>query len=153
MTVRGVRFTFCDDVRLELGGKVSVIGIARDFIGIPADKVTVGKFVVYTEVDYDRQAIGEAVRLQIRDRDREILGIDLALPERQQPAPVPELEDQLHLIMPVELAGLELTPGMEIQAALTIGEDSHPSEVLRVIRAQPNPGVIPIAALAPKAVQ
>ncbi len=67
---------FCDDVRQEVGGKLSAMGIYQGFMGISADEVLLPKLVAWTVFQRSLQGPGRhgaedrfhGARLQLRKR-------------------------------------------------------------------------------------
>jgi hypothetical protein len=137
MTVLGAQFTFCDDVRMEIGGKMSIMGVYKDFIAIHGERAIAPKLVTLFSVDYDESQVGTEARLQLMERDRELISVTLSLPPRQPsglvlPEPVANI---LHLVVPAEFAGLQLEAGMVLRASVVADDQRFDSESLYVVAA------------------
>lgn len=69
---------FCDDIREETGGSVTIVGVAPDNIGVPGVPGMVPKFGIYTRISIPSdQKPPKAMQVLLRDPDGEdmILGV------------------------------------------------------------------------------
>lgn len=127
---------FCDDVRQELGGKLSAMGIYQGFMGIGADEVLLPKLVAWTVFQMPYLWSGSQARIQLWDRDRLLSEAELSFDAPpDQPGDGEELALAHSTInIPVEMVPFKAQIGMELRIAFTAPDFSYESDIIRVIR-------------------
>jgi len=127
---------FCDDVRQELGGKLSAMGIYQGFLGIGVDEVLLPKLVAWTVFQMPYLWAGSQARVQLWDRDRLLseaqLNFDAPSEQRDAETKVDLAHSTINI--PVEMVPFKAQVGMELRIVFTAADFSYESDVLRVIR-------------------
>lgn len=132
-----IAFTlFCDDVRQELGGKLSAMGIYQGFMGIFADEVLLPKLVAWTVFQMPYLWAGSQAHVQLWDRDHLLSEAQLSF---DAPPDEPGDAEKVNLAhstinIPVELVPFKAQVGMELRIVFTAPDFSYESDILRVIR-------------------
>lgn len=129
---------FCDDLRHEVGGKMSALGIYQGFIGLSGDTLHLAKMCVLATLELPLNASG-TVAVTIGDRGKELVKLEADIPDR--PVTPPALAGtgiRPQLIVPVELVPFDLQVGMRLQATVSYGEWSATAE-MPVVAAQAAP--------------
>jgi hypothetical protein len=127
---------FCDDVRQEIGGKLSAMGVYQGFMGIVADEVLLPKLVAWTAFQMPYLWAGSQARIQLWDRDRLLSEAELSF---DAPADQPADEEKLNLAhstinIPVEMVPFKAQVGMELRIVFTAPDFTYESDILRIIR-------------------
>ena len=113
---------YCDDVRQELGGKLSYMGVYRDTIGFFGPSLLMPKFVAVALFDLPLPLSGAPLEISLMDRDAPILPPAVVQPE---PGNVPEgmpVMPHLPVVVPIEVMGLEMKAGMVLRIKVKYGD-------------------------------
>ena len=127
---------FCDDIRQEVGGKLSAMGIYQGFMGISADEVLLPKLVAWTVFQMPFLWTGSQARVQVWDRDYLLSEAQLhfdAPPDQQDNGVQVDLAHST-INIPVEMVPFKAQVGMELRIVFTAPDFSYESDILRVIR-------------------
>lgn len=132
-----VTVLFCDDVRHEIGGKISAVGIYRGFLGIRQPVRTIPKIVALVLLDYPPSACGRTLTLRVCDRDETMaenrIDLDKAPPFELPPAAAAAgVRDTVRGTVPIELLGLSPVSGMKLRVELQCDGLNYTSEELVV---------------------
>lgn len=127
---------FCDDIRQEVGGKLSAMGIYQGFMGISADEVLLPKLVAWTVFQMPFLWTGSQARVQVWDRDYLLSEAQLHFdaPTDQQDDGVKVDPAHSAVNIPVEMVPFKAQVGMELRIVFTAPDFSYESDILRVIR-------------------
>ena len=64
-----VTVIFCDDVRFEIGGKITLVGIYRGVMGIAPQVAILPKVVAMVMLSGPRSDVGTKFNIRLKDRD------------------------------------------------------------------------------------
>lgn len=138
---------FCDDVRLELGGKVSLIGVyGPTLIAGHADR-PLPKLVAFVSLIYPIEAVGANVSVRVTEDGKPVVETQVPL---LKPGPVAQVRaDQPAqnaglLGMPIEIQGYVPRHGARLQVHLAVDGFGFEGPVLHMIAPD-----APSAAVAP----
>lgn len=128
---------FCDDVRHEINGLVSVLGLYRGFLGMVGDGAVLPKLVALLLLEYSRDCAGTTVDIRLSDRDLSIAEAKFELPATPQieAAALAGVPDRLFANVPIELVGIAPPVGAQLVVAVTAPEFRFVCDPLYVIRA------------------
>lgn len=144
-----VQVLFCDDLRYELFGKHSAVGIYGSVMGLQAERVAMPKFCTVFFVDLPTALVDHELRLALLDRGQVLFeaGTRFAIRENQPP----EMVARLNAVFPLEAANFEATAGMVLQGRASVkGVFEHMSDPLRVVFPQPTNPVSDASGSAPR---
>lgn len=126
---------FCDDIRHELGGKMSAMGVYHGFIGLPEATGSFHKFCVLTLIIAKFSSDPIPVQIRFLDGDTDLMPplstqvhIDSRIPTKSL--------DIAPLTVPIEMFNFELRADMRLCVEVTIGGDSIRGAVMPVIHLQ-----------------
>ncbi len=126
---------FCDDIRQELGGKMSAMGVYHGFIGLPEATGNFHKFCVLTLIT--AKFSPDPVPVQIRFLDG---GTDLMPPLTTHVQIDPRIPtkslDVAPITVPIEMFNFELRAGMSLCVEVTISGEVIRGAVMPVIHVQ-----------------
>jgi hypothetical protein len=127
---------FCDDIRQELGGKLSAMGIYQGYIGIDANEVIFPKLVAWTVLQMPYLWVGSQAQVQLWDRDRLLIEAQLNFEAPPGPPSDEAKSDAAHstINIPVEMVPFKAQVGMELRVTFTASDLSYVSDVIRVVR-------------------
>lgn len=144
---------FCEDVRTELGGKFSFMGLLQDFLGIFEPEVRLPKLVAFTVLDFPSRYAGKSADLGIWNGDSKIGGGTADVP---QPAAFadPRIPIRCRMNVPFELIGLLVKDGMQFEVRAKVEDFDYVSPRLEVLHLPsvrnfadvPNPSLRPQAS-------
>ena len=132
---------FCDDVRQELGGKMSVMGLYRGYIGIADDVPYLPKLVVLVMLDYARDLQGAATSIRLTDQSTVLAAVEFELgaaPPLAQGAAALGAPDRVYANIPVELVGFQAKHGSQLVVQLAVADFQFTSDPLFVVRQSPD---------------
>jgi hypothetical protein len=113
---------YCDDVRQELGGKLSYMGVYRDTIGFVGPSLMMQKFVAVALFDLPLPLSGAALEISFKDRDSLLMPPMVVQPEANgAPDGMPQMR-HLPVAVPIEMMGFELKAGMVLHISVKYGE-------------------------------
>lgn len=131
-----VVFTFCDDVRNEANGKISVMGVYRGYMAYPDQTPFLPKFSCLVQIDMPRSAEPGVIQLKLL-RDDAVL-VSAEIPAQGFPVSYGAVEagltDRVFLNVPMELVGQDFPNGAQLRAQCTVAGETFESEQLRVVR-------------------
>jgi len=128
---------FCDDLRQELGGKLSAIGIYQGAMVLPGQELLLPKLVAWTAIDLPRAWPGGHVEVRLFDRDQLLAEAEFD---------VGEITSQgEHAVMNVPLTSVPFAAkvGMVLHVTLSAPGINHRSTELRVVALEENGPVAP----------
>lgn len=124
---------FCDDVRNEVGGKLSLMGLYRHFIAIPTAQVTFPKLVAVAFVDIPYPPPFPEMEVWLTDMGVSVFP-KIKVPLNNLPAgQIPAIRDICSFAVPVELVAYELKVGTELRMHLSAQDFSFSSQPLRIV--------------------
>lgn len=133
---------FCDDVRLELGGKVSVMGLyGPTLIASHADR-PLPKLSAFVSLVFPSEAVGSTVMVRVTEDDKPL--VDTQVPLSAPPPLAQVRQDQAPvnaglLAMPIEMLGYVPRNGARLQVHLAVGSFTYAGPVLHVLAPDPQP--------------
>lgn len=129
---------FCDDVRREIGGKISVVGIYQGFMGIEEASALLPKLVALSFIDFPPDFEGKELLIKVRNRDQSIIDVKLVVPPpdaetAQAVLAHPGYEKRCRLTIPIEMIPFEPTNGMSLDVLITCGDFTFESQPLAIL--------------------
>jgi len=118
---------FCDDLRLEIGGKLSAMGIYQGIMALPADEILLPKLVAWTAIELPKAWSGGRVQVRLLDRDQ-------LLTEAQfDTSDLPP--DGQHIVLNVPLTAMPFSAkvGMVLHVTISAPGLNHRSGDLRIV--------------------
>lgn len=109
---RSLSVIFADDLRQEIGGKISIVGMYGPQMIVPAFPITLPKLaVLITAITPSDQPFGK-VSLQVLQDDQVLLSFDVDMSEQKPPeqeVTIPDLEimefQVAHVLSPLQIDG------------------------------------------------
>lgn len=123
---------FCEDVRSELGGKFSFMGVLQEFLGIFEPEVRLPKLVAFTILDLPAKCAGKQVEFGIWDRDAQIGGGTADVPVAFDFSD-PRVPVRCRMNIPFELVAMLVKDGMQLQVRAKVEDFEYLSPVLDVL--------------------
>jgi hypothetical protein len=126
---------FCDDIRPEVGGKLSVMGIYQGFMGIPGAEIVLPKFVAWNVLVFPGRWSSNDVQVQLLDGDQVLTDARVSMePSPGLPSNGMANEDGCTFLnVPLEAAPFVARSGMALRVRVKAEGLDYQSEVLRVI--------------------
>jgi len=105
-----VSIVFCDDFRLELGGKCSIMGVYRGFMSVPDVYPALPKFVVLSQVCSAAEHEGApcSVTLNYEGRTVSRATFNLGSPDRSPPSIAAGMDRKIFASVPIEIVGFQV---------------------------------------------
>ena len=127
---------FCDDVRHELGGKLTFVGVYSHHLVSARGGVPLPKLVVFLSLSYPLAMVGQVVDVSLVDTGQTVLSTQVPLlapaaivkVREDQPSP-----DRSQLQVPIELVGYVPRNGATLQVLASIGSFKFISPTLSMI--------------------
>lgn len=130
--------TFCDDVRFEVGGKITIVGVYRGILGLDISATSITKLVALVLLRYPPNLVGLAASIRVMDRGKSLLEAKISLdpsvpmPPELLPGGVPF--DCVYASVPVEIHGFVPEEGARLYVVLDAGDFHFQSDELFVTR-------------------
>lgn len=151
---RFVHAIFCDDIRQEMGNKVSFMGCYQGELFVPFVPLMLAKLCVQVTISttVDRPIKSLTVRLDQGENRLAVIDVPVDDFERSMP-PVPEEEKRWSASVGVMLSPFNITEPGEIRVVVITEEGEMPGPCLRLKVMPPTEGVVaPGETVAPIAV-
>jgi hypothetical protein len=132
---------FCDDVRHEVNGKVSIIGLYRGYLGLANVVPSLPKLVVFVMIDLPLSFEGQKVKVRVCDRNEDLVAGEAEARADNLPSrPAPEgVDDCIRMSIPIEMIGFVPVNGMRIWVEVECGDFSFRSQSLAIVIANQVP--------------
>jgi hypothetical protein len=128
---------FCDDVRQEIGGKMTVVGVYGNVLGLIGEAAPViPKFVCLLMLSYAQQEAPARGRVKVLDGDKALLDVPLPLTIPPRPGPAARPGDLVNLNVPMEFIGFPVRDGMVLRIRFECEGFNWESQTLE-LRTQP----------------
>jgi hypothetical protein len=127
---------FCDDVRQEVGGKLSAMGIYQRVLMIPAEDVLLPKLVALTVLQLPQLDAGSTAQVQLWDRGELLSEAELNFEPPVAdgiPTSPPEVASTTTVNIPLEMVPFRAQAGMALRLVYLSGDYKYESEPLYVI--------------------
>ena len=133
-----VTVIFCDDVRFEIGGKITLVGIYRGVMGIAPQVAMLPKVVAMVMLSGPRSDVGTKFNIRLKDRDTILISAIVEFDQSLQSVgdhPLDGLDaDIAYANIPIELLGFVPHGGERLVVEIDAGAFSFRSDVLAVVR-------------------
>jgi len=118
---------FCDDLRLEMGGKLSAMGIYQGIMALPADEFLLPKLVAWTAIELPKAWSGGRVQVRLIDRDQLLTEAQFDITDLP-----PQSE---HIVMNVPLTAMPFSAkvGMVLHISISAPGLNYRSGDLRIV--------------------
>ena len=132
---------FCDDVRHEVTGKVTLVGVYNHTMFVSIGGGHVPKLVAFLSFIYPLSMAGQTAEVTLLDRGNIMLCTQLPLPAPVAPAKIrddqpPERFGAFNA--PIELIGFAPVNGMQLRVTLSVGAAyKYESYSMRVVAPDP----------------
>jgi len=150
---RYAHVTYCDDVRLEVGSKFSLMGIYNGLMAVPQFPFVLGKLVAFVSIAVPADQGLSAIKVECSIGDNILASLDISVDEvsrftadwRKAWDPLLNGEPrrgnlcQLQLVM----GGLNLTEECTLYTKVLIGDDLIASPRLRIVSSDKFPPQTP----------
>lgn len=120
---------FCEDIRQDVLGGFSAIGIRPAELAIEANEVALPKFVVLTVLDLPSSESEQAMRIALLESGKTMVETDFVIPAQ----PKREQEQRLVLTMPIQAAPFQAKVGMKLSVRVTGPDLNYRSHTLAVV--------------------
>jgi len=121
---------FCDDLRQELGGKLTAVGIYQGVMGLPVNELVLPKLVAWTVLQLPKDWPGGQVEVRLFDHD-------VLLTEAQfDVKDLPQDADPKVLNVPLLATSFTVKVGMALHVEVSAAGLEHRSADLQIV-AQP----------------
>lgn len=125
---------FCDDVRQELSGKLTIVGLYQGYLGLRTSQFQLPRFYALALVELPPAYGGQSMRVQLKDRDSVLFKADVNLPNRPEPLSAEGSDAEiLRLSMPIEVTPLVVHADMRLRLSLDVGDWNYESQELPVV--------------------
>jgi hypothetical protein len=108
---------WCDDVRRELFGKHTLVGLYNNVMAVPQD-TTLAKLCAVFMLDLPRSLAGEEIEVRLLDGDTELFAVKLAVKPGQKRPDHPAFEARDFIVHGIELASFEAKNGMQLRGVV-----------------------------------
>lgn len=118
---------FCEDLRQEMGGKLSAMGIYQGVMALPADELLLPKLVAWTAIELPKVWPGGRIQVRLLDRDQLLTEAQFDVSDLP-----PEGE---HMVMNVPLTAMPFAArvGMVLHVTISAPGLNHRSGDLRIV--------------------
>lgn len=129
---------FCDDLRQEVGGKLSAMGIYHGFMGIHGAEAVLPKLVAWSVLTFAGPWSSDDVLLQLLDGDQVLTEAHLVMePPQTPPDATPAQDSHTVLNVPLEIAPFAARAGMALRVRIRAEGLDYQSDVLRIVGQPP----------------
>lgn len=133
MRIANATVLFCDDVRQELNGKFTIVGLYQGFLGLQVSPTQLPRFVALALVELPTSYAGQVMQVQLWDRESALLKATVELAKQFEPQS--RDADVLRITMPVEMTPLVVSVDMRLRLSISVGDWIYQSPELPVILA------------------
>ena len=133
---------FCDDVRHEIGGKITLVGLYGHTLLASRGGAAMPKLVACLNFSYPLDMVGQTAEVTLLDRGSKMLTTQVPL---LQPGVLMKVrEDQViyqagQINVPIELIGFVPQNGSALQVHLSVGAFRFESPALHIVAPEPAP--------------
>lgn len=129
---------FCDDVRFEVGGKITIVGVYRGILGLDISVMSIPKLVALVILKYPKNLVGLGVSIRVMDRGKSLLqakiSLATSLPMRPELLSGGVALDCVYANVPVEIHSFAPEDGARLCVEIDTEDFHFQSEELLVVR-------------------
>ena len=124
---------WCDDIRMELGGKQSFMGVYADVIFVPKFPITLPKLCVFLKIVFPKESSAGGVSVKITNKETVLIDVEMNNLPR-----IEEQESEMVVGSSITLNNVEFTEKTELQVILTSADKQILSQPFQVLEPEPS---------------
>ncbi len=124
---------FCDDVRIESGGKYSAMGIYQAVLGIESERINLTKFVALNVLDLPIKYCGKKLDIEFLNDAKSLSKTSVVLPVAPSQLGTQNHELGMILTIPIVAEPFEASIGDNFFVTIDLDDFHYTSAPLRIV--------------------